>query len=250
MLFRSPEWIELYNFSEHPIEILSGYITDAATSKKISKLKINSYSFLVITKDTSALLQIRNIPPDCQIVEASIPTLNNTTDCITLRNADSTLIDSVYYNMNWGKKGISLERRYINEPAVSSTNWSPSVSPNGATAGYENSIIIKYDTVKALTASPNPFSPFSSEGETVCNISYKLPYEYAKINLTIYDVGGNLIKKIANNELSSVIGNYIWDGRNSDGYNVSVGPYILLLEATDEKSEKYHNEKLMIVVGK
>jgi hypothetical protein len=141
-----PEWLELYNYSDNDVFLTNCYITDAVSSKKISEIKIPAKEFAILTKDTTALLNSRNIPSSAVLIEAKIPTYNNDWDIVTLRKSDSTLIDSVYYNMKWGKPGISLERSDWMKPAISNENLKPSLSPDSATCGYLNSVGVKdYD---------------------------------------------------------------------------------------------------------
>jgi hypothetical protein len=86
------------------------------------------------------LLQSRKIPKSASIIEAKIPTLNNTYDVLSLKKSDGTMLDTIYYNMSWGHKGISLERKDCLKAAVSSDNWKISESSDSATAGKINSI--------------------------------------------------------------------------------------------------------------
>jgi hypothetical protein len=42
----------------------------------------------------------------------------------------------------------------------------------------------------------------------------------------------------------------VWDGKNSEGYIVQAGQYILILEASDNYSGNIYQNKSLIVVGK
>jgi hypothetical protein len=68
-----------------------------------------------------------------------MPTLHNDYDVITIRNQDSILIDSIYYDFKWGKKGISFERYDWSEPAIDNSNWLLSTYPEGNSLCRENS---------------------------------------------------------------------------------------------------------------
>ena len=73
---------------------------------------------------------------------------------------------------------------------------------------------------------PNPFNPST-------NIVFTIPQGLSNKNveLKIYDINGQLIKKLVNEELPA--GNYIvrWDGKNEAGRPVSSGIYIYNLKA-------------------
>lgn len=140
-----PEWLEIYNPTDEDFELRDTYINDATNSLvRIPDFNIKSKKYAVLTKDSTALKQRRSIPWDCKIINISkLPTFNNTTDLIVIRRSDSTIIDSVYYDIKWGKTGISLERKDWSKPAISNENWSASCSPDSATAGYENCNAVK-----------------------------------------------------------------------------------------------------------
>lgn len=140
-----PEWIELFNFSDSDFQMMECTIFDAVGSKLLPLFTIRSKSYAILTSDSSSLIAARTIPPECLIIETSLPILNNTTDEIKIVK-QGMIIDSVYYNMSWGEKGKSLERKDYMKSAVSKDNWGVSKNPSGATAGYFNSIsVLDYD---------------------------------------------------------------------------------------------------------
>ncbi len=152
-----PEWIELYNLSDKDIMLSPAFITDAVSSVKIDEILIKANSYTILTRDTLSLLQKRILPENALIIQAKIPIYNNTWDIATLRDADSTLIDSIYYNLSWGKNGISFERVDPLQPATSKENLKPSLSPDSATMGYTNSHSTPdYDLTVEYNALNNP----------------------------------------------------------------------------------------------
>jgi hypothetical protein len=69
---------------------------------------------------------------------------------------------------------------------------------------------------------PNPFNPSTT-------IPYKLgKSEFA--NLSVFDLNGNLIKNILNQETDAGRGYVEWDGKNEQGQNVSGGIYLYVIE--------------------
>ena len=134
-----PEWFELYNFSDEPFECIDCLIYDAVGSKALPYFELNPQSYGVITSDSAGLKAAREIPVNALLIETPLPIFNNTTDIIKITK-NKNVVDSVFYNMKWGKKGKSIERIDYASPAISSDNWGTSESPNGATAGYKNSI--------------------------------------------------------------------------------------------------------------
>jgi flagellar hook assembly protein FlgD len=102
-----------------------------------------------------------------------------------------------------------------------------------------------------LDASPNPFSPTSSDvRQQQTTITYRLPWQSARVTLRIFDPSGIPIRELANGQYSGAEGAFLWDGRNSEGFAVGAGAYVLLLEAVDAQSNQSLHERLLLVIGK
>lgn len=141
-----PEWIELYNLEDRAINYLNTSISDLATNRKLPDFTIPANGYAIIVKDTSLLKTYHKIPLEATLVQATIPALNNTTDAVVFRDSNGNIIDSTYYDLKWGEKGLSLERISVTSLATSQDNWGASADPSGATPGAINSIaIINYD---------------------------------------------------------------------------------------------------------
>ncbi|MBX3044994.1 MAG: lamin tail domain-containing protein [Candidatus Kapabacteria bacterium] len=161
-----PEWIEFYNTGEFEIILVSPAISDLASSRNIQPFKLQPGQFAIVVKDTNLLKTYYNIPSNCIMIQSTFPTLNNTNDAVALRENVSELIDTVFYDMKWGEKGLSLERIDVKSAALSQTNWSKSLSAFGATPGYINSTaLINYD----LTCLKINYNNLSAEVEVVIN---------------------------------------------------------------------------------
>jgi len=135
-----PEWIELYNNTDHNIDLKDFKFEDSGSSVVLTttSLIIESKSFLVIS-DNNTLGTFYIYP--FTILVKSIPSLNNSGDELKIRASDGTLIDSVAYSSSWGgKNGVSLERKnYLGDSNLIS-NWGSSVSTDKATPGKYNSL--------------------------------------------------------------------------------------------------------------
>ena len=78
---------------------------------------------------------------------------------------------------------------------------------------------------------PNPFNPFTT-------ISYQME-KSEFVNLSIFDLNGNLIKNILRQYVNAGSGIVYWDGKNNSGQNVSGGIYLYSLESsTFSKTKK------------
>jgi flagellar hook assembly protein FlgD len=70
---------------------------------------------------------------------------------------------------------------------------------------------------------PNPFNPTTS-------IKYQLP-QTSDVRLLIYNVLGQKVRTLVNNQIEAGYHSVIWDGRNDEGNAVASGVYIYRFEA-------------------
>ena len=82
---------------------------------------------------------------------------------------------------------------------------------------------------------PNPFNPST-------NISFSIP-EDSFINLSIFDLLGNMIKNLESNYLSAGSYSTFWDGKDKHGRNVCSGIYLCVLKSGMNTDTK----KLMLI---
>ncbi|MDZ4744641.1 MAG: lamin tail domain-containing protein [bacterium] len=138
-----PEWIECVNTTSRWINISNWYVCDNRSCCVVpADTRIPPYAYVVLTRDSAALREARPLPADAVLIEAKLPSLNNTIDEVYLRNSDSTLVDSIGYTMAWGRKGLTLERAVAN----GQNTWSASLASDSATCGYLNSVVrLEYD---------------------------------------------------------------------------------------------------------
>ncbi len=85
-------------------------------------------------------------------------------------------------------------------------------------------------TCKLYSAYPNPFNPFTT-------LRYDLP-EDGLVNITIYDLLGNVINQLVNEVQNSGYKSIQWNATNSKGQPVSAGVYLYSIEAGDFRQTK------------
>ena len=83
---------------------------------------------------------------------------------------------------------------------------------------------------KLFSAYPNPFNPFTT-------LRYDLP-EDEFVNITIYDMLGNIINQLVNEDQNSGYKSIQWNATNNQGQSVSAGVYIYSIEAGDFRQTK------------
>ena len=77
---------------------------------------------------------------------------------------------------------------------------------------------------------PNPFNP-------VTILQYDLP-EDGLVNITVYDMLGNVISNLVNTYQSTGYKSVQWNATNNQGQSVSAGVYLYSIEAEDFKQTK------------
>lgn len=162
-----PEWVELFNRTNKPVNIKRWRFSDAANTVIITTqdIIIGPFSYIVITQDSS-ILNYYNLP--VQIVRFNLPALNNTGDNVVIRDSLGILIDSVTYFPAWGGNtgGRSLERFSVDSSSITQTNWKTSTGTLKATPGKINSITPKdNDLAISKFSSKLPYSVIGGEIE-------------------------------------------------------------------------------------
>ena len=79
-------------------------------------------------------------------------------------------------------------------------------------------------------AFPNPFNPNTT-------IKYYIPRK-AYVNITIYDMIGNVIKNLVNENQNYGYKSVQWNATNNQGQPVSAGVYLYSIEAGDFRQTK------------
>lgn len=161
-----PEWVELFNRTNNPINLKKWKFADAVSSVTITNTDkfIPANGYIVLTKD-SLIHNYYNV--GSEIIEFNLPALNNTGDAVSIKDSIGLKIDSLYYYPDWGGNinGKSLERISVNRFSLDPTNWGTSISTFKATPGSINSITEKnYD----IAVTKFIFSPeYPIEGDTL-----------------------------------------------------------------------------------
>ncbi len=226
------EWVELYNRSARLVDIKGWSVEDNLGTPYL----ITSSSRIMMPQSYLILTSIDNQPlAECPRIKPSggWPALNDYGDLVRLRDLRSCQEDMVQYDSDWGQaRGRTLEK--INPLLASSTaaSWGLSKDPFGSTPGKRNSIYEENLSVSAsISAGPNPFSPDDDGQEDHTILNYKLPWDDAVVNISIYDRLGRRVRNLLNNYRSAKDGCYAWDGRDDDRRKCPMGIYIILLEA-------------------
>jgi len=137
------EYVELYNRSSSPINLLNWAFADDGSPKLIEmdfELLPDSYVILTKTSNRDLFTSFGDV-----IGLSSFPILNDGGDNLRLSDSEGKLIHQVNYLRNWHETdkndgGWSLEMIDPNNTCEEENNWSSSINPSGGTPGTVNSI--------------------------------------------------------------------------------------------------------------
>ncbi len=135
-----PEWIEIYNPQTFSMPLGEWLVEDESSSKSTPapRLEIppSRYRVLTASVETAALFGLADTSV---ILLNRLPSFNNSGDAVLLRDFSGALIDSLFYDGDWGKPGKSLEKIW-HERANNQRNWLQSRAARGATPAAFNSV--------------------------------------------------------------------------------------------------------------
>lgn len=137
------EYVEIFNRSANPFDLSGWKFSDGTSTTTFSSQIIlpSQYWIVCASANASLFASYGNV-----IGVSNFPTLNNSGDNLTLRDASSKTIDSVNYALSWyhdqdkQEGGWSLEIIDPNSICGEEENWAASDDPSGGTPGKQNSI--------------------------------------------------------------------------------------------------------------
>ena len=194
-----------------------------------------------------------------QLVEVTdLPSYNNGEGVVVLIDAQGKVIDSVYYKENYHSPllrdydGKSLERIDPYGGSLDPSNWQTAGQNVGyGTPGKQNSQFIETGKASSgLVIGTSIFSPDGDGYQDVLNIEYAFQESGLYANLWILDRRGQLVRRLANNELLSLEGNYFWNGLDDEGHKMGLGLYVIYLEVFDSQGSVRVYKEPISLAGK
>ena len=250
-----PEWIELFNIFDHPLEITGWTVADPSDTLEIQSTRtfISPNKYLVIVPEANDTLVIKQHFPPLDTLESyvfawNIPSLNNDEDILIVYDAYGCQIDSVHYYSDWKEiEDNSLERINPCLPTENEDNWGSAVNELGGTPGMQNSLYVQHIIPDVeLTITPNPLSYRVKKSVL---IEYNLPEPISKINIRIFDMKGRMVRWLTDQQWVAAQGTVIWDCKNEQGNVVPIGMYIIHMEGSGKQSNKIYEKTAKMVIG-
>ncbi len=251
----SCEWIELYNSTAYPVNLLKFLLSDADSANKAqitdTAFWVEPASYALLAQD-STIFQLA-LPSDIPVfrLQPSWRILNDGGDWIVLFDASLGMQDLVDF-FGWTfPTGISLERI---SPTVSSSdpqNWRLCADSSGGTPGRINSTPPAPEPIPdafAFYFEPDPFDPDRHE---ILRISIQAPPNVAYASVFAFDLRGRRLKLIFDDQIAAGSREISWNGRDSEDRRLAPGLYILLAEFRDAGGVRHESiKKTLVIAGK
>ena len=149
-------------------------------------------------------------------------------------------------------RGISLERTDpFLEPSFSAAWYSAATLVGGATPTAENSQrreVTVEEPEDFFFLNSRTFSPDGDGFEDFLQIEYRIDEPGYVANIRIFDMNGNLVRRLVQNQSLGTEGFLKWSGENDSGEKQTVGIYVILIELHHISGDR-RNERLTAVLA-
>lgn len=242
-----PKFVELHNLTKDYLEMGNWKFANLDENGNIDQIRAFSKvglvippgGYLAITTDSERLKL--TFPRSFSGLFHEVPTLPSypiSGGTVVLLNEKDQVAEEFGYNEELhhpllrDSKGVSLERISAESPANILSNWhSASGIEEYATPGRKNSQVISGEFEgEMIVIDPGVFDPEGSNGFTFTTIQYQLDQAGWIGSFRIYNLAGQLMKVLAQNEILGINGFFTWTGTNSQEGKVRPGYYVLVVE--------------------
>jgi hypothetical protein len=87
---------------------------------------------------------------------------------------------------------------------------------------------------------PNPFNPSTM-------IEFSIP-KNSNVRLTVYNLLGQVVSELVNQEISSGKYSVVWNGEDRNGLKVSSGVYLYKMQATGTNGKEFQQTRKMVLL--
>ncbi|MCF6240376.1 MAG: lamin tail domain-containing protein, partial [Bacteroidales bacterium] len=261
------DYVEIYNNSLYPVDISLMKIANRNDENQVVNLKdlsdtnhlLYPTKYLCITSDS--LITKNDYPapsygPFAQL--SAMPSYPDDFGTVVLQFGD-TIIDEFSYSKDMHSalirdaNGVSLERLNPDMPTQDKTNWYSAAENVGfGTPANKNSQFTTSENTDFtdILVEPEVFSPDGDGYDDRVFIKYKFSEPGYIANVSVYNKNGQLVKRLANNELLATEGNFAWDGFYENNQQATLGIYIVYFEVFNLKGEVKSYKKTCVVAAK
>ncbi|WP_231463358.1 lamin tail domain-containing protein [Pedobacter sp. Leaf132] len=258
------DFVEIYNHSEHILDLKDLQIANLDTKGLIANVKsvsskslfIKSSNYWVISTNPVNIKQNYLVQhPDNFIELPAMPAYNNDRGSVIILS-NNVVIDRLDYDAKShhplinDEDGISIERVSFNIDANAAGNFKSAASTVGfATPTYKNSQEYA-GNLSFVKLKGKTFSPDGDGFEDILNLEYQLEDNASLATVNVFSDKGRLIKKLLKNQTIATAGNLTWDGLSDNGENAAIGIYVLVFDVFDPKGNTKRFKTTCVLAAK
>lgn len=248
------DFVEFYNQSARYIDLLGWYVNDRQV---IEHLILYPNHYFALTDDPQNIIDEYPGAKVERLIEFDLPAFPNASGTVVLKNSPGVSIDSIIYREDWhfnyldDVEGVSLERLRFDQPAVKASFWaSASATDHYATPGYRNTQEIPGDVNNPLSCRPQVIVPDANGLDDFSIVRVELGNADALVTVDVFNLNGQPIRRLANNELANTFLETRWDGTDDRGSIVPLGHYLVVAHLFyDDGRTKTYRQKLVVGTG-
>ncbi|MGZ5253793.1 MAG: lamin tail domain-containing protein [Flavitalea sp.] len=165
---------------------------------------------------------------------SQLPSMPDDKGIVVLTDEQGKVLDELHYDKSWhhpflkNEDGISLERLDPGSATNTPSNWTSCATEIKGTPGKVNSQSLANNGIKGgIKIDKKIFSPDNDGFEDFLLLNYSFDQSGVMGSIRIYNVNGQQIRVLLNNELLPVSGWIKWDGSNENKQPCLTGLYIL-----------------------
>lgn len=253
LMFNPPpdggDYVEVYNSSKKIIDLSHYLLCNRKTTGELYNfypicsnpwyLFPNSHA--VITTHPEWLQKNRLVKYPQQIISIdNLPSLPDDEGILVLANLNLQVLDELHYQHLWhhpllvNEEGVALERVNYKLSTQNRLNWSSATANAGyGTPGYQNSVFILGDSLKGeMSLQPSLITPDNDGIDDRLTITVESTDISTILSISIFDLGGHLIRQLIPSQSISGKGIFFWDGLNDQFRMVARGHYWVVAELT------------------
>ncbi len=242
------DYVEIINISDKIIDLQGVQIANLAKEEESSisaSILLLPDEIIAFSEDTSTTRTQYQPITTARIHEMNLPSFNKTDGNFSILLEDGSVMDSYDYTEDQHlslldeTKGVSLERIFPTGESIPQNFTSGVQSTNFGTPGYENAnfrneIAMSEDI---FDVENDVFSPNSDGDLDQLIMLINLPDVGYLSTIRIYNIDGQLIKTVWNNQITAQQDIARWDGIMEDGGKAAIGHYIIQYEAFKTSGE-------------
>ncbi|MCD4820389.1 MAG: CotH kinase family protein [Candidatus Cloacimonetes bacterium] len=223
------DWIEIYNTSDEPVDIGGFYLIDDLSNLNCWQIPSTNPDSTTIQPQDLLLLWADK---DCEdgILHLDFK-LSSAGEQIGLIAPDGTTIVDL---LTFGEQTTDISFGRINN---GDSLWQFFEIP---TPGYSNSTNSEDDVISLQNHLyrnyPNPFNPITT-------ISFSIAQSHSFVNLEIFNLKGQRVKQLVNEQLLAGHHSVIWNGKDKNENPVSSGIYLYKLKTSGNE----YTKKMMLI---